>query len=107
MKKIVILSMLLPGTVYSAESWLSSIANTAGRMAVYPVKVIINKGPRFLEEESPELYNFATESTTNQTVATVVSTAAFTVGGLVIGAAALPFAALGIVALDYSYPDEE
>lgn len=107
MKKIVMLSMLISGTAYGADSWLTCIGKAAGRMALYPVKVIMNKGPRFAMEETPGLYNFATESPTTQTTVTVLGTAALPAGAIALGPVSLVPAAVGVIALDYSYPDDE
>ena len=66
----------------------------------------MNKGPRFLEAEAPGLYN-SLDTPEKKTVAVTVSTIALTAGGLVLGPVSLVLAPVGVIALDYSYQDDE
>ena len=99
MKKCILTALVLSGIAHGADSWLTRVGNAAGNIAFYPIKVILDKGPRFLKEEAPGLCELI-DTPEKATVAVTVSTVALIAGGLVLGPVTLVLAPVGVIALD-------
>ena len=107
MKKILIIPALISGIAYGAEnSWLTSMGKAASNLVLYPVKVIMNKGPLFLRDEASGLCELI-DTEEKAAIAVTASTVALTAGALFLGPVSFVLAPAAVIALDLSYPENE